>query len=96
MAVTLENVKQHLRIEDFDNSENDYLLGIIAAATTYISGVTEIENDESTNPQYEIAAYLLISHWYSNRQILSDGGKGTIPYGFSMLMQNLRPAESLF
>lgn len=95
MTITLESVKLHLRLDDFDNTENDHLNLLIAAATKHVGDLTGIKNDENAPPTYVLAVQLLIANWHENRQIIKDGSVAQVPYGFSALLQNLRPVEGL-
>lgn len=95
MAVTLESTKRHLRIDDFDNTENDHLNLLIAAATKHVGDLTGINNDENAPATYDLAVQLLIANWYANREIVKEGSVAQVPYGFAALLQNLRPVEGL-
>lgn len=66
----LEEVKQYLRI---DGSEEDFFLAsLILAAHEYIKNAVDMPVDE-TNDLHKLAVYLLIAHWYENRQAVVVG-----------------------
>jgi uncharacterized phage protein (predicted DNA packaging) len=66
----LEEVKQYLRI---DGSEEDsFLASLIPAAKIYIKNATDINVNENDELQ-KLAVFLLVSHWYENRQVVAVG-----------------------
>lgn len=65
MAVSVDDVKLYLRIDD-DITEDDTLIAqLIEAATTYIERVTGKHYDDSR--LYALSVKNLASHWYENR-----------------------------
>lgn len=66
--MTLENAKNYLRI-DSDLTEDDVLVNsLIEASKNYIESTTGKQYDDS-DQLLESLSLLLISHWYSNRNI---------------------------
>lgn len=62
MAVTVDSVKNYLRI---DGAEDDSLLDLlIEAAKEYLANAGVVESEQKL---YTIAVMLLVSHWYENR-----------------------------
>ena len=91
--VDLESVKQHLPIED--DNESIYLQTLIDAATFYVTSLTDIENDMDAPATYDIAILLLIGHWFAQREAASTFDIRAIPFGFKMILQSLRKGSSL-
>lgn len=91
--VTLEILKQNLRIEDdFD----DTLLTInLNAAANYVTGITGIKNDANAPDGYKMCVILIASTYYTNRESFTSNSVNKIPYGVSALMQTLRSGGDL-
>ncbi|WP_444668478.1 head-tail connector protein [Cereibacter changlensis] len=86
--VDLDILKFHLRVDD--DYEDDYLSLIMNAAIRHVSAMTGIQNDETATEDYDLAVMLLSSHWFTNREIINERGSNPVPYGYAMLIQNLR------
>jgi len=83
MSVTLEEVKQYLRI---DGSEDDnFLTSLIAAADEYLfdAGVRS-----TISFRYKLAVMLLVSEWYENRTI--RGVSSDVSYSVNSIILQLR------
>ena len=94
--ITLELARYHLKVDDDDPQENNYISLLIEASTSYVSSLTNIPNDPEAPETYKVATLLLIAHWYANREAVSEGLLNKVPYGFSMLLDSLRPARGFF
>lgn len=67
MIITLEEVKQYLRLET-DYTEEDTLLNLlINAAEKQLTNATEMQFD-NTNELAKLYCLVLISNWYENRE----------------------------
>lgn len=91
--VTLEILKQNLRIED--NFDDNLLTINLNAASKYVTGVTGIENDTNAPAEYKMCVILIASTYYTNRESFTSNAVNRIPYGVSALMQNLRKGGDL-
>lgn len=83
MSVTLEEVKQYLRI---DGSEDDnFLTSLITAADEYLfdAGVRS-----TISFRYKLAVMLLVSEWYENRTI--RGVSSDVSYSVNSIILQLR------
>lgn len=68
----LLEVKEYLRI---DGSEEDFFLtSLIDAAKLFIKNATGTTVDE-LNELHKLAVYLLVSHWYENREVVGKADK---------------------
>lgn len=93
--LTLSYFKDHLRISQDDTSEDAFLQSLVQISTEYVTDITGIPNTESAPNNYRAVSALLAAHLYQNREILVDNQITTVPYAFSMLLTNLRPAAGL-
>ena len=87
--VTNDLVRQHLRIDD-DEFEEQYIQHLIDVATTYVTSLTGIQNNNCSSPVYEHAVLLLIGHLHQNRESVSEVNLSEVPMGFKMLLTTLR------
>ena len=70
MAVTLEQAKEYLRIDE-DLTEDDELIGgLIEAATDYLEQTTGKEYSDDSQ-LFVLAVKMLVAHWYENRSVFS-------------------------
>ncbi|RWS41492.1 phage gp6-like head-tail connector protein [Bacillus mycoides] len=65
MALTLEEAKKYLRVDG--NEEDDLIASFVTAAEIYIKNATS-KNVELKSDLAKLAARILISHWYENRE----------------------------
>lgn len=93
--VNLDILKRNLRIESFDVTEDDIINLYLQTAIEYVSAITGIANEEDSPRSFDMAVILLASHFYTNREVMTESGRVTVPYGFGMLMQNLKSVEAL-
>lgn len=92
MAVNLALVKQHLRIDPSDDTEDTYLQHLIEAATGFATSATGILNDEEAPAVYEHYCLLLIGHFHQNREAVSEVNMTKVPYGLRMLLMMMLPS----
>lgn len=64
--LTLPEVKQWLRLEESDTTEDALLQTLIKAAEEYIANATG-RRDWGDNPIAKLLAQVLIADWYENR-----------------------------
>lgn len=96
MILTLEEVKNHLRV---DLDDDDALIqSLIVAAEDYLKNATGKEYPETDEnggkPGYELEKVylnLLIAYWYENRTAVprNKGAGGEVPDGFTFAMRSL-------
>lgn len=99
--INLDLIKLHCRI---DHDYDDELLGLYLDAAKdavkqhtsrnwYDKGETIPEDDEHGiywNRAAELSMYLLISHWYANREAVTEQSLQEMPQGFFSLIQPYR------
>lgn len=85
MSVTVESVKNSLRLEeDFDDK---MIQGYIDTAENYVVGAVGSSKEElSKYPQFDFAVSMLVQFYYYNR---TDDMKAT-PYQVVSMIQQLR------
>lgn len=84
----LEEAKNYLRI---DGSEEDiFLTSLIFAAKEFIKNSVGITLDE-TNELQKLAVFLLVSHWYENRQSVLIGSiSKDLEFSLSSILSQMR------
>ncbi|GMA48659.1 DNA-packaging protein [Alicyclobacillus contaminans] len=83
--MTLDDVKLYLRI---DGTDDDAMLqGMMGAADSYIANAVGADVDK-TSALYELAAKLLISHWYENREPV--GSASALAFSLDSILMQLR------
>ncbi|MFV1456976.1 head-tail connector protein [Bacillus mycoides] len=65
MVLTLEEAKKYLRVDG--DEEDDLITSFIEAAEIYIKNATS-KNVDLKSELAKLAARILISHWYENRE----------------------------
>lgn len=93
--INVDTVAFHMKLDAIDSAERAYIQNLINAVTSYVTKITEYENDESS-AEYEIACLLYIAHLYNNRELATEYNLAKVPYGFSALIQSIRPARGFF
>ncbi|MFR9719089.1 head-tail connector protein [Aeromonas diversa] len=99
--VTLDEVKRQCRLEELEGEEDPLLSVYIAAAVRHIEhriGKPLIDPSEGAvdgGQPYEgdikLAALLLISHWYENRESVSAEALTPLPMGVDLLLGPYTP-----
>ena len=82
MSITLEQAKEHLRV---DGSDEDTLIASLnASAWDWIVRYTKLEDPELSEPetvsQLEIAQRLLVGEWYQRREATAERGVVEAPF----------------
>lgn len=93
--ITLTSAKEHLRIPQDVTDEDAYLFNLVQIATEYVTGITNIINNENAPRVYDAVCHLLVAHLYANREITTETQQFTVPKSFDMLLQSIRPGASL-
>ena len=92
MILTLDEVKEFLRIEIDYSDEDSFLNSLIMAAETYITNATGKIFDTS-NELAKLATKILITHWYENRQIDSFTSVNKISFSLDCILTQLSYCE---
>lgn len=86
--VTLQHVKNHLRIDG--DEEDEYLVHLIDAARVSIENDLRRTFEGEVPPPVQHAALLLIGHYYENREEASAMSLHTIPRASRSLLSPYR------
>jgi len=71
-VLTLPEVKQWLRLEESDTTEDALLQSLISAADEYIKNAIPSWVDRTTNPLAKLLAHVLIADWYEHREAVGQ------------------------
>ncbi len=86
MIVTLEEAKQHLRVDI--NDDDGYILTLIAAAEKFIQDATG-KTFDSTNPLAKTVVLLLVGDLYEKRELTTDKASEKIRDIVTMILTQL-------
>ena len=84
MIVTVDEVKNHLRIEDDD--EDMYLESLIAQAQAVAEDFCRTQFSEAAPEPVRLAVLLFVSHYYENRDNPDRAVYGTMRIAFENLL----------
>lgn len=70
--LTLQEVKDWLRLEQGDDTEDALLQSLIAAAEEYVRNAVPSYVDISTNPLARLLAMTLVADWYERREAVGE------------------------
>ena len=86
-STELEKIKNYLRLDTDLTNDDEELKALLAGARKYIAQTTnKIYNDE--DELMELCKMLLVSHWYTNRSIVSKSGIVEYPYSITSLLEH--------
>jgi len=93
MSITVADLKEHMRLDLEDTSEDALLTGKIAAAESWIesyigSPLSTFENDVPAAVREAVRQ--LAAHLYENREATSYGTVSEIPFGVTSLLSPFR------
>ena len=102
MILTVDEVKEHLRIEEDD--EDEYIEGLIRKAQATAEDFCRVsfdpeegEDDEQSAPEpVRLAVLLMVSHYYENRDNPERAVYGTMRIAFENLLYPYRDPEKMF
>ena len=99
MILSVDEVKEHLRIEDDD--EDEYIESLIrqAQATAEDFCRVSFENEETDQPAPEpvrLAVLLMVSHYFENRDNPERAVYGTMRIAFENLLYPYRDPDKIF
>lgn len=89
-VVSLEKVKEHLRLEADDVSQDSYLMGLIGAADEFFARSCWIDGDyvpETLPPLLSQGILLLVGHYFENREAATDRTITTIPIAIQSIVE---------
>lgn len=93
MQITLQEVKNYLKVEnnDDDNLINSLLTAAIQYCEVFLGRPINEEKMTDENrwevpEMIKIAILMLIAHWYENRGVIGDKLTGEIAYSVSALL----------
>lgn len=93
MAVTLEQAKEYLRIDE-DLTEDDELIGsLIEAATDYLEQTTGKKYSDNSQ-LFVLAVKMLVAHWYENRSVFSTKTNvNNLPHSIEAIITHISLAQ---
>ena len=94
MAVTVDEVKTHLRIQ-YDE-EDDYLESLIAQATAAAEDFCRVSFEDDAPEPVRLAVLLMVSHYYENRDNPDKHVYLTMRMAFENLLYPYRDVELMF
>ena len=94
MIVTVDEVKNHLRIEDDD--EDMYLESLIAQAQAVAEDFCRTQFSEAAPEPVRLAVLLFVSHYYENRDNPDRAVYGTMRIAFENLLYPYRDPDKFF
>lgn len=90
-VVPLDMIKSHLRIEQDQTAEDDYLVFLEKAARVYTAAVLRRDTvDDTVGENVKEAMLLLIAHWYRNRESVGADALAQVPLAFTALLSTER------
>jgi uncharacterized phage protein (predicted DNA packaging) len=84
--ITLDELKEHLRIERGFTDEDDYLCGLICAAQEAVEKAINRRIAECENATVVHAVKTLAATWYGSREGVSFGTPNRVPYTLDFLL----------
>ncbi len=93
MAVTLEQAKEYLRIDE-DLTEDDALIGgLIEAAIDYLEQTTGKKYSDDSQ-LFVLAVKMLVAHWYENRSVFSTKTNiNNLPHSIEAIITHISLAQ---
>ncbi|WP_427340644.1 head-tail connector protein [Caloranaerobacter sp. DY30410] len=85
----ISEVKEFLRLEQDYTEEDIFLNSLIVAAKEYIKNATSLDYDD-TNELYKLAIKILVTHWYENREAISERKTDKIAFSLNSILTQLQ------
>lgn len=97
MIVTVADVRNALHLDE-DASEEDYIAGLIQAATSKANNFCRVAFDELDEPPASViqAIMLMVAHWYQYRDESETGAYEATERAFKSLLWPNRKEELIF
>lgn len=93
MAVTLEQVKEYLRIDEDLIEDDELISSLIEAATDYMEQTTGKKYNDNSQ-LYVLAVKMLVAHWYENRSIFSTKTNvNNLPHSIEAIINHISLAS---
>ena len=92
MILTLNEIKQHLRYDEDDTSNDLVLTGYVLAAEATIKNFIRNDIDINTKPDIKVAAMLLVGFFdlYRNAEVKTEHNPNYMPYPVLYLLTQYR------
>ncbi|QEK13722.1 phage gp6-like head-tail connector protein (plasmid) [Crassaminicella thermophila] len=85
----LTEIKEFLRLEQDYTEEDIFLNSLLVAAKEYIKNATGLDYDD-TNELYKLAIKILVTHWYENREAISEKKTDKIAFSLNSILIQLQ------
>lgn len=85
----ISEVKEFLRLEQDYTEEDIFLNSLIIAAKEYIKNATGLVYDD-TNELHKLAVKILVTHWYENREAVSEKKTDKIAFSLNSILTQLQ------
>lgn len=94
MAVTLEQAKNYLKVDEDITDDDELISSLISAASDYVERTTGKRADGS--PLCELCVKQLVVHWYENRAVYSSkpGAINVLPHTVTALLTHIAQCEA--
>ncbi|WP_304160045.1 head-tail connector protein [Phascolarctobacterium succinatutens] len=94
MAVTLEQAKNYLKVDEDITDDDELISSLISAASDYVERTTGKMADGS--PLCELCVKQLVAHWYENRAVYSSkpGAINVLPHTVTALLTHIAQCEA--
>lgn len=93
MAVTLEQAKEYLRIDEDLIEDDELISSLIEAATDYMEQTTGKKYSDNSQ-LYVLAVKMLVAHWYENRNIFSTKTNvNNLPHSIETIINHISLAS---
>lgn len=89
MAVTLEQAKNYLKVDEDITDDDELISSLISAADDYVERTTGKTNSgDNSSSLYDLCVKMLVAHWYENRAVYSakPGAINDIPHTVTALL----------
>lgn len=90
LNLTLRDLKLHLRLDEDDHEEDEYLASLLETAKAILENECRRKFDDAIPPPIRHAALLLIGHFYENREATSDRTLTELPFAVRSLIAPYR------
>lgn len=93
MAVTLEQAKEYLRLDEDLTEDDELISGLIEAATDYLEQTTGKKYSDNSQ-LFALAVKMLVAHFYENRSIFSTKTDvNNLPYSLDAIIKHISLAS---
>ncbi|MDO7487040.1 head-tail connector protein [Peribacillus frigoritolerans] len=89
MIITLNEMKQYLRLEVADVAEDALLNALLLTAEEYIKNATGFKFETNVPETAKLIVRLLVSHWFENRAVVTSSNLNKIDFTVNALLMQL-------